>query len=169
MGRSSSSKSQLFSSEAVVVVVFFLSLLSVFNLYVSNRLEEFSLYDEYSRLRERAIRVTDLLLRTAGVPEDWNGSNYLQLGLAEEEYIISSQKLGQLLNLSEEEVAGNLGLDGYRLFLNISSALNYTSWVEYILGEYPSSSQVAIPVRRLALLDVDGKNIPVKVLLVVWR
>ncbi|RLG16591.1 hypothetical protein DRN62_03350 [Nanoarchaeota archaeon] len=153
----------------MVVVVFFLSLLFVFNSYVSGRLEEFSLYNEYSRLRNKAIRVTDLLLRTPGLPEDWNESNYLQLGLAEEEYIISSQKLDQFLNLSEEEVADSLGLGSYRLFLNISSALNYTSWVEYIFGEYPSSSQVAIPVRRLALLDVNGKNIPVKVLLVVWK
>ena len=150
-------------------MVFFLSLLSIYNLYVSNKLEEFSLYDEYAELREKTIRITDLLLRTPGVPEGWNESNYLQLGLAKGEYVISSQKLEQLLNLSEEEVAENLGLTGYHLFLNVSSALNYSTWVEYILGQYPSSSQVAIPVRRLALLDVNGKNIPVKVLLVVWR
>jgi hypothetical protein len=169
MGPLSSRKSQIFAFEAIIAVSVFLMAIVFLNASVYSKVTERNEKAEKDSLYETAVYASEVLLRTEGIPPDWDPGNYVQLGLEEENFVVSNEKLDMLMTIGNEELVDNIGLRGYKMFINITSVFNYTAQVNYTKGDFPSNPFILIPVYRIFLMDNGTSKIPVKMTMEVWR
>lgn len=144
-------KAQVWSLDFVVSVVIFLMalipLLFVWD-YVNAQKQQQMLFDEAENI---ALSVSDALLRTKGLPENWNTTSVNVIGLASKENILNITKVSYLLAMgsSDYNMTRAILSGGYDFFLNITD-LNGTSYG--IIGSKPQSRMV-IPVERYCLYN----------------
>lgn len=87
---------QLFTTDFIVSLVLFMSVLGTVFYGVSTSLDQQAQRNDRSVLQQRASQVSDLLVRTSGYPDDWNASTVDVVGLAEEDHIIDPEKFIRL-------------------------------------------------------------------------
>ncbi len=169
MGLLSSRKAQIFTFEVIIAVVIFMTLIIFLNSSVYSTVDQKNQKIEKNELYDRAVYSSELLLRTEGVPSNWTDSDYIQLGLEKENFVVSKNKLDMLMNVSTNNIISSIGLSGYNLFINITSVFNYTTQINYTKGNPPSDPYILIPIYRFFLLDNETENIPAKMQMEVWR
>jgi len=127
------------------LVIFFLvliPLLFIWN-YVNIQSAEQRTLDEIEML---ALTVSDSLIRTKGVPENWNSSNVNVIGLAEEENILDPEKVSEFLSMGNNQysLTKSILTGKYDFFFSITD-LNGT--VYGTIGNKPPDRTV-VPVER---------------------
>lgn len=83
---------QLFTTDFIVSLVLFMSVLGTVFYGVSTSMDQQAQRNDRSALQQSGSQVSDLLVRTSGYPEDWNASTVEVVGLAEEDHIIDPEK-----------------------------------------------------------------------------
>ncbi|MBI2668037.1 hypothetical protein HYX17_04705 [Candidatus Woesearchaeota archaeon] len=120
------SKAQLSSMELIIGVfvfmVIFVFLFSTFNSYnnkLNNNLED----NEKQRL---ASQVTDSLIKTQGIPEDWESNNLdiKEIGLVNKDRIINQTKLMELEDIDYNELKSIMNIQKYDFNLTIKFSNN---------------------------------------------
>jgi hypothetical protein len=138
-------KAQIWSFDfAVSFVVFFMVLIPMLFLwnYVNTQQLNQRIVDD---VEIKALAASDALVRTAGIPQDWNGTTVRSLGLADEENVLNSTKVGYLLSMDYATLKGML-TGGYDFNLTFSD-LNGTAYGG--IGTSPAN-RTSVPVVRYA-------------------
>ena len=142
---------QVWSLDFIVSVVIFLTalmpLLFVWE-YVNAQNQQQMLFDETEGI---ALSASDALLRTKGLPENWNTADVSVIGLASEENVLNATKVSYLLAMGSSDYNRTRVIltGGYDFFLNITD-LNGTSYG--VIGSKPADRMV-IPVERYCLYN----------------
>lgn len=113
-------------------------------------------------LTASAMRASGALVRSPGVPEDWerNATHAKAVGFAGSGGALSGQKLSAAEAMGDDELRWRLGVGAHRLRIRVSDSSGST----LMSAGAPPSDGYAANVRRVAVLD----NRTVMVDVTVW-
>ncbi|MEM3126705.1 MAG: hypothetical protein QW331_01400 [Candidatus Woesearchaeota archaeon] len=110
-----------------------------------------------SQYEEKAFSISDILIKSKGSPENWEkGNEIIILGLAEEPYVLSQEKVHRFSLLKEEFIAQIFGTERFMVKIK-GNKINIQK------GMTPVEKNVAI-VKRIALLNDDQ----IEVIVATW-
>ncbi len=166
----------LFSTDfAIGLVLFMVVLVMVLPLWDDIRFQTLS-DSEQRFLQTRALSVSDILLRSPGSPGDWNESNVLSIGLANEEHVLNISKVHSLFNLLNSDydrAKSLLGIPAYQLNISLTDATHsplVLSGNRTEFGTDSSSARDVFIVTRIALLQLNATTRQmVNLNVIVWR
>lgn len=102
---------------------------------------------------EKALQISDALVKTEGVPSAWTNYTVEIIGLANEDRTISPAKVSNFTNMSIENIERKFELSDYNFYFNLrASGANITK------GDYPGGDKV-INIRRYVLYDNQNATI----------
>lgn len=160
-------KAQLWSLDFVLsAVAFSLVLITVFFIW-NYTTAETSEKMEFKEMEGLALSVSDLLVRTRGVPADWNATTVKVLGLASEENVLNGTKAERFLDLDYADSKTIMGVPLYDYYFRLTGLDGETVYVnqtEAVKGTYPSDADIVIPINRHGLMD--GEVISMQ--LILW-
>jgi len=158
-------KAQLWSLDFVMSLLIFMSaLLAVmfaWNYIGTNAAETRQLKE----LQLKALTLSDSLIRTGGLPDDWDEGDVVVIGLAQEENVLNATKVDSFINLSSSDHSRARGLLDMGLydFLFEITEMNGTVFrnTSVPIG---ADAEVIVPVERYCLLE----DRIVKARLTIW-
>ncbi len=144
-------KAQVWSLDfATSFVIFMLVLIPLFFIwsYVNTQNQQQLIFDD---LENTALSVSDALVRTKGLPEDWNPSDVSVIGLASEENVLNATKVSYLLAMGSADynMTRNILTGGYDFFFNLTD-LNGTSYGT--IGS-KAENRMVVPLERYCLYN----------------
>ncbi len=162
-------KAQVWSIDFVgSVVIFFLSIMLILFVW------EYSAYSNaqqnaLNEMNSLAMKITDTLVRTPGLPPEWNISSVRLVGLmAADENKLNATKVDFLTSMDYAALKNKLntlGRDFYLEMRYINSTLAANSSGSSIqVGAYPSGASAVVPVERYVLYNEK----PAKLRFMLW-
>jgi hypothetical protein len=144
-------KAQAWSLDFAVSVTIFFFMMAVLLFawqYVSYQNQSQTAFNDMENL---ALGISDELIRTRGLPENWDDSTVEVLGLASEENFLNESKVLMFVQMDYDKSRRLLGITPY----------NYTFRVEQLNGsliqsqgvDLSSGTSVVIPATRHVLYD----------------
>jgi hypothetical protein len=149
-------KAQIWSLDFVISVVIFMIVVIalIFSLnYTSVQTTE---HISINQMGKTALFISDSIIRSKGIPEDWNTSNVKIVGLAEKENVLNETKVRYFLNLSEQKIKETLGIESYNFYVELKDIAGQTVQINgdpAIKGSYPSNANFVVPVERTVLFN----------------
>ena len=150
MGR----KAQVWSMDfALSLTIFMSALLTVafaWNYISANSIGT----QQMQELQLKALTLSDSLIRTPGIPVDWNETNVQVLGLASEENVLNVTKVRFLVNMSKNDYNRMLGLMdiGFYDFYFEVEDLN-GSMFENTTTPVDQNSPIIVPIERYTIYN----------------
>ena len=144
-------KGQVWSLDFVTsLVVFLVVLIPLFFIwsYVNMQNQQQILFYEVETL---TLSISDMLIRTEGLPEGWDTSDVNQIGLSSEENVLNTTKVSYFLTMGNSEYNRTRAIltGSYDFFFNLTD-LNGTS--HGIIGNKPQD-RMTIPIERYCLYN----------------
>ena len=136
-----------FITSVLVFLVVLIPLFFVWN-YVNIQNQQQILFDEVETL---TLSISDSLIRTKGLPEDWNTSDVSSIGLSSEENVLNVTKVSYFLTMGNSEYNRTRAIltGGYDFFFNLTD-INGTA--HGTIGSKPQD-RMTIPIERYCLYD----------------
>ena len=150
-------KAQLFSSDLIAAVFIFLILIVLLSFAYSQALESHSRDLERKTLEAEGMKALENLLRTPGLPENWNSSNAVVIGLSNNNNnILDTNKVSRFFdNISYVSAKNIFGFGGDFEIKFISSGKTK--------GSAPNSSvENIVFFRRFAYYNGSIENVEMK-------
>lgn len=164
----SNSKGQLFSYDFIISAVVFMFFFSTFFFVWDYLNRQIAWQSEFRDIQERASLLSDVLVRTAGYPENWTSTNVESIGLATtgEDNVIDPGRLFALnaTNYSTARNAMGLG-QRYGLHLQLNDTMNNTI---FAYGQYPYSPTAVVLINRYVLYDNSTSRPRATLRLMLW-
>jgi hypothetical protein len=155
-------KAQMWSLDlAASLIIFFsavIALVFAWN-YMSAAIVQNQETDE---LQLKALTVSDSLIRTPGIPQDWNESNVISIGLADDDNLLNETKVQRFVNMSYDSARFLLDMSPYDFYFEVAD-INGTVY-ENTTVPVSNQSSILVPVERYVLY---GGRIS-KVKLLIW-
>ena len=168
-------KAQLFSGDIAIASMVFLSALSLVFLLWNTLISDINRDEALRDMENFAVGVTEQLIRTPGVPVDWNIYTVKVIGLTSEDRILNSSKVLNFIQLMNATNSTNyhdnkhlLGVGLYDFYLNITYLDGNTATVQgmqCIAGLAPVNEIDKITITRTAILYDDI----VRIKFTMWR
>lgn len=165
-------KGQLLSSDFILGAVIFLIVIGFvvsFWFYVDFQIKS---NEEKKETESRIIRVSDILIKSPGSPENWNGTNVSSVGFYADRGRLNLSKIINFLDLGYQEAKHKLGLQGYEFYLYFNglngSAVNYGGReLSFGMNCTETSSEI-YKVERVVILQ-DSSSFLSAMNLILWR
>jgi hypothetical protein len=163
-------KAELFSTDFIISVKIFLSILIIIGVYYENL--QTDIYDSKIRsdMQLKAIEVADALATTSGQPKFWNITNVKSIGLFDSGKF-NTTKFVQMKNMNYAAVKSMMGVGSYNLFISLKNESDYaieSNGTIYSFGLGLTNVKEAIAVKRLGIADFDGNVKKTIMEVVVW-
>lgn len=157
------SKGQIFSIDFMASLMFFLPFLLIM-IFLWNYSEiQYAETERTIDMRDKAVLISDLLLKSEGYPKDWNSANVVTLGLAKENNKISNEKLNRLYEINCTRFKEIFDMK-YNFFLEVTDINDNILFTDDKCGNYSNAEDI-IPIQRYGLLE--EKLIKMEVL--IWE
>ena len=153
---------------AIAVFIFILAFISIASLWESN-LEDFSNSRDFQELQNSAFMISETLVKNQGVPSNWEilqFSDVNVIGLAEQDRVLSTQKVARLKNLLSSSYAltkDKMRLQIYDIFIKFDSLDQKTA--DLNMGVAPPQNVYIATIRRI--VDYNGTEAKMDVILYV--
>lgn len=164
-------KAELFSTDFIVSILLFLSVLIILGFYYGNLQSD--IYQQYLRsdMQKKAINVADLLATSSGSPKGWDATNVKVIGLYDNGKF-NLTKFLELKKISHDTVRRMMGTGVYNL--NISLKNETGSIIEiggdaYSFGIPLTDVSNVISIKRLGIADVESENKKVILEVIIWE
>lgn len=117
---------------------------------------------EMKEMQLSVLTLSDSILRTPGVPADWNESTVKVIGLVNDENILADSKVRSFTNMSYSTARSLLGVYPYDFYFEIKDV----NGTVYGNTTFPVSSDasIVVPAERYAMYN--GRIVKVK--FVMW-
>lgn len=152
-------RAQLWSFDFMAsVTVFFMILIVLFFVweYTTFQNTEQIIFNE---MENKAMGTADMLIRTSGLPRDWNETNVQVLGLASEESVLNETKLLMFVNMDYDNTKYILGIPSHEFYfqlVHLNGTQAQSQGTDLVLGLDPTlfqNSSIVIPIERHILFD----------------
>jgi hypothetical protein len=110
----------------------------------------------------RALTISDSLIRTPGIPADWNETSVEVVGLSLSEGVLDSQKVSMFTSMDHDVARAMIGIAPYDFYFELSD-INGTVYENTTVAPGENAS-IIIPVDRHAIYN--GRI--AKARLIVW-
>lgn len=91
----------------VILIVFIASIWNQYNL----KLDDTIVYED---MITKTFQISDVLIKSPGYPKIWNSTNVEVIGLAENDRMLSNEKVGNLTNMTIDKIKENFHLGPYK-------------------------------------------------------
>lgn len=159
-------KAQLWSLDFAMSMLIFMSalfaMIFAWNYISANSTET----QEMKELQYKALTISDSLIRTPGIPLDWDEGTVEVLGLAEDENVLNVTKVRYFVNMIDtdyDRAKGLMDIGFYDFSFNVTD-LNGTVY-ESTASQVSNTSVMVIPIERYTLYN----DRIVKVMFVIWN
>ncbi len=159
-------KAQIVMADLLFVVIILIILFTVSIAMWNTSMIRVAQKEELINLESTAIAVSDLLVKTKGVPENWEETSPTTIGLSNTSNVLDSRKLSKFVDLNYDDAKRLLG--GYDFFFQINNTNDQIVTVDgrqMASGLQPASAKTVVNARRIALLG----NQLVFLNLMVWK
>jgi hypothetical protein len=107
---------------------------------------------EYNNMLMKSFQVSDILVKSAGYPLDWNSGNVKVIGLASGDRNLSMNKTNMFINLSINKTKSIFQTERYNFYFSLKR-INGTNITSY--GNYPSGKKI-VNIRRYVLYNNES-------------
>jgi len=116
-----SRKSQVLSPDFIMSIIIFSVILGLGIMLWNTSCEKLTRYYDTEQMQKKVLYVSDILLNTQGVPQNWNTTNVIMVGLKENNTgILDTDKIISFKMLEYNHSKEVLGLGSYEYFINIT-------------------------------------------------
>ncbi|MFH0861854.1 MAG: hypothetical protein V1875_02385 [Candidatus Altiarchaeota archaeon] len=176
-----SDQGQMFSGEFILGFILFAVAFAMMISLWDTTTRDVLRAESIREMNDAAVNAAETLVRTPGVPSDWNRSNVASLGLANQSRILHPLKVKEFvhyMSTNETGLCGSeknyqcnlhmLGLGGYDFMMNISyvngTTVNVNGTPAYV-GRPPVNETERITVLRTTILNDEITRL----YLTVWK
>ena len=151
------SKGQLITSDFVLATIILIIIIQASMSFWNRNVVALDARDERNEIENLALSVADLLIKNPGIPEDWNSSNVVSIGLAEETNVLDYERVLNFTSLSKDKAKELLGIKVFEFIFQLKDT-NGNVLLRY--GDVPTDPKESVIVRRLVLYKsfVSGKE-----------
>jgi hypothetical protein len=110
-------KGQIFTSDFIISVFIFLTVFITANLLWVDLASQIKTDAEKTEMQTLSLTVSDILVKTPGVPTNWTTANVISLGLASDENILNKTKILDFLAINYNRTRELLAMPGYNLYI----------------------------------------------------
>jgi len=142
-------KGQIAALDFFIALLIFSVILTITMLRWSNYYSKISERMEYHEMMTKAFQISDALIKSQGVPSNWNKDNVRIIGLAIEDRILSVDKVNAFANLSFNKTKSIFQIYGYKFYFNLTK-INGEAIKEY--GDKPTGKK-SVSVKRYVLYN----------------
>jgi len=149
---SKNNKGQIVTTDFILAIIILIFILQLsFSLW-NNEIESFRLKEKRTDMEKTALSIVDLLIRSPGIPEDWENGDMAEitLGLVKEDHVLDIGKVSKLFSSSIDNTKKLLGIENYDFFFVIKFT-NGEVIEEY--GTPAIDAREVIVARRLVLYN----------------
>jgi len=148
-------RAQVWSMDFAASIVIFstaLALLLFAWMYTINQSGQQTMFIQ---MESAAMSASDSLIRQPGVPENWNSSSVITIGLASIENVLNDTKVGYFLDMENSTIKSLLGVGNYDFYFEVRYAngtlaqLAGGDWVAK--GNYPENASIVVPSERYVI------------------
>ncbi|MFH1978469.1 MAG: hypothetical protein ABIJ92_04030 [Candidatus Aenigmatarchaeota archaeon] len=110
---------------------------------------------EFNSIETLALTVSDAIIRTPGLPEDWNASNVRVLGIASDDNVLNSTKVLRFVNLpySNSRALISQKYQFYFELRNTTGEIIENSGTNLTTGVYPFDPSIVVPIDRFVVYE----------------
>jgi hypothetical protein len=177
------SKGQVSSGEIVLAYfIFFIALTTAVTMWV-NEIDHIRTNNRFSDFEDAASDISEKLVRTRGIPSNWDENNVATIGLADEPRVLSPSKISMFVDLMNDSKASTnpdcagdsnyncskslLGVGKYDFYITIENLNGTIISVDnktVIAGRYPVEETDKLTITRPSIVN----NSIVQVKLTLW-
>jgi hypothetical protein len=165
-------KAQIFSGDMAIATMVFLFALSMAFFLWNSVIDDINRAETYSEMEKLGSSAVENLVRNPGIPTGWNMYSVVSIGLADEDRILSPDKVlrfVEMMNSSNyDDRRHTMGIGGFDFYVNITNTSKSTYSLQdtrTFTGKLPMSSRNELTFIRTAILN----NETVRVIFTIWR
>ena len=164
-------KAELFSTDFIISILLFLSVLVILGLYYENL--QTDVYEQYIRndMQRKAINVADVLATSSGSPQFWNSSNVKVIGLYDSGKFNLTKFRELVQYFDHETVKRMMGTGVYNLNINLKNETGSVieiGEIVYSFGLPLTDVKDAVAIKRLGIADLETENKKVIMEVILW-
>jgi hypothetical protein len=164
-------KAELFSTDFIISILLFLSVLVILGLYYENL--QTDVYEQYLRndMQRKAINVADVLATSSGNPQFWDSSNVKVIGLFDSGKFNLTKFRVLVQYFDHETVKRMMGTGVYNLNINLKNETGSVieiGGVVYSFGLPLTDVKDAVAIKRLGIADLETENKKVIMEVILW-
>ncbi|MBI4181581.1 MAG: hypothetical protein HY520_01280 [Candidatus Aenigmarchaeota archaeon] len=154
--RGQARRGQIWSFDfAVSLTIFLTVLVLVLFFWIYANVQSF---DELAQdeLQDHAIAVSDILVRSAGVPSGWTNASVEVIGLASQDKVLDPRKVRELALMDYNQTRRLLGIGRYDFQLEIwypNGTLALAQGLNASAGLAPQNASIVSPVDRFVIYE----------------
>lgn len=152
MPRKGQTWSMDFVFSAFIFLVVLVALLFAWS-YVNS---ESSIHTELKKMESKVMDISDALIRTPGLPQDWSAADVRIIGLAEEEGLLNSTKVLSLVSMEEAAARSKMGAGLYYYYFRLRDSSNQTIRIQGTdaeAGTYPGNATIVLASERYVVVE----------------
>lgn len=157
-GSNARMKAQVWTADFIISVIIFFTMvvLMIFSWNYTNQQNTYQQY--FNDIENNALSVSDALIRVPGIPEDWNETNVISLGLASSDNVLGRTKITRFINLANDKTKNLLGIGNFEFYFELrylnNTAIPLNSTANITKGLYPfANASIIVPVERYVLYE----------------
>lgn len=148
---------QVWSMDFISSIIIFFLVVSVtifaWNYTINKNTEQVN----FNEMENKALMISDIIIRSQGQPPDWDTGNVQTIGLASEENVINQTKTLQFITMDYNIIRQLWGIRSYNFYLEmqyINGTTIQTNGNNITKGTYPiNTSRFVVPVERYVLYN----------------
>ncbi|MEM5781789.1 MAG: hypothetical protein QXD43_01155 [Candidatus Aenigmatarchaeota archaeon] len=163
-------KAELFSSDFIISILVFFSALAIIAFYYQNLQSDVYENNIRNEMYYKAMNIASLLATSSGYPQYWDSSNVEVLGFYDNGKF-NLTKFEEFKEIDEQEAKKMLGAGAYNFFISLKNTTGQIierPGVIYSHGLPIINAEQVVKVKRLGLVNLEGKPTKVTLEVVLW-
>ncbi|MBL7160916.1 MAG: hypothetical protein ISS93_03660 [Candidatus Aenigmarchaeota archaeon] len=151
-------KAQIWSLDLIISVVIFTTMIALFFFTFNTLSADAEEHNSLSKMQDISLEVTEALIRTSGLPSDWNNETVQVIGFAVNENVLDGDKVLYFVNTTIDYNRSKvlMGIGNYEYYFQIDhpngtvvelSGLNLIKGVDY------ATAKTIVRVERFVVLS----------------
>jgi len=112
-------RGQIWSMDFALSFTLFVGMMVLFFFTFNNFVSDVSVQRDLAVMQNNVLELTEALIRTPGIPTNWDSSNVHVIGLADQDNILNSTKVLNFLSLNYSTMKRVMGIGSYDFNLTI--------------------------------------------------
>ena len=171
-------KGQLLSMDFVFSLSIFLAILLISIVIWRNLNIQITQYEMHTDLENRILITSNLLIKTAGTPNDWENfdlateqDKIISLGLAKRENVLNKTKILKFLDIDYDDTKTLLGIPRYEFCIEIADMTDTPIILDGEEIKCDLSADIAnlYSIKRTVLLEEDDSREILFFNMMLWR
>jgi len=163
-------KAELFSSDFMISMFLFISVLVIITMYYQNLQTDVYEADMRNDMYSKAMDIASLLATTSGYPKYWDNNTVKIIGLYDAGKF-NLTKFEYLMNTSYQDAKIKLGTGFYNFNItlkNITGQIIQRPGISYTCGSSIDTAEQIILVKRLGMINLQGDSTKTIMEVILW-